>query len=69
MTSKTNRKKAGTRVPRLPVQLGVEAPMLLTLHLPAWNPQHHATVDERAQEKKETREVQSGSCVVVLDLD
>ncbi len=69
MTSKTNRKKAGTRVPRLPVQLGVEAPMLLTLHLPAWNPQHDATADERVQEKKEPREVQSGSCVVVLDLD
>ncbi|HNN94573.1 hypothetical protein [Haliangium sp. UPWRP_2] len=69
MTSKTNRKKAGTRVPRLPVQLGVEGPMLLTLHLPAWNPQHDATVDERAQEKKEPSEVQAGSCVVVLDLD
>lgn len=69
MTSKTNRRKAGTRVQRLPVQPGEEGPMLLTLHLPAWSPQHGATVGQRSEEQAEQREAQAGSCVLVLDLD
>jgi hypothetical protein len=69
MTSKTNRKKAGTRVERLPAQPGVEGPMLLTLHLPAWSPQHGATVDEGSEQRTESRGAQSGSSVVVIDLD
>ncbi len=69
MTSKTNRKKAGTRVPRLPVDTGIEGPMLLTLHLPALSQQHGATVEVGSPGPAESREAPAGSCVVVLDLD